>query len=170
MSEHWRTDMSRDADKKRALLTSWWANLLPDHSFPLFEPLEPFDPKAATARLASLPAAPSVYVLLADIDGEVTPVYIGKADRSTPGVRWQQHLDGWMRGTGNYARWREALLDGEGRVRYALTLLVVPAEDIVSPPLPGFPSTLGSVEYQLVGLAADAFPGRLLNSEGQGRC
>jgi hypothetical protein len=162
--------MSPDADKKRALLKSWWANLLPEHSFRLFEPLEPFDPKVAMTRLATLPAAPSIYVLLADMDGEVTPVYIGKADRSTPGVRWQQHLDDWKRGTGSYARWREALLDREGRVRYALTLLVVPAEAIVRPPLPGFPSTVGSVEYQLVGLAADAFPGRLLNSEGQGRC
>jgi hypothetical protein len=161
--------MSHDADKKRALLAAWWAGLLPDHSFPLFERLEPLAPKVAMARLAKLPAAPSVYVLLADIDGEVTPVYIGKADRSTPGVRWQLHLAGWVRGTGSYARWRVALLDAEGRVRYKLTLLVVPAVAIVSPPLPGFPTTIGSVEYQLVGLAADAFPGRLLNSEGQGR-
>jgi hypothetical protein len=162
--------MNRDAGKKRELLTSWWASFLPDHSCRLFDPLAPLDPEAAMARLARLPTTPSVYVLLADIDGEATPVYIGKADRSTPGVRWQQHLDAWKRGTGSYARWREALLDAQGRVRYALTLLVVPAEAIVSPPLPGFPTTIGSVEYQLVGLAADAFPGRLLNSEGQGRC
>src|SRR5262245_22267896 len=100
MSDHGHTHVSQDADKKRALLTSWWSDLLPDHSFLLFGPLDPFNPRAAMARLASLPAAPSVYVLLADIDGEATPVYIGKAD--DPGVRWRQHLDGWVRGTGSY--------------------------------------------------------------------
>jgi hypothetical protein len=94
--------------------------------------------------------------------------FLGKTD--DPMARWRQHLDGWASGTGSYARWRQALLDAEGRVRYPLTLLVVSAVAIVRAPLPGFPTTVGSVEYQLVGLAADAFPGRLLNSEGQGRC
>lgn len=162
--------MTRDADLKRAMLSDWWANLLPDRSVRLFEALDSFDPKAATARLAGLPSSPSVYVLFADIDGEVTPVYVGKADRLSPGERWRQHLDGWARGTGPYGRWREALLDAEDRVRHDLILLVVPAVAIVNPPLPGFPTTIGSVEYQLVGLAADAFPGRLLNNEGRGRC
>jgi hypothetical protein len=45
MSGQGRPDMSRDADRKRALLTSWWANLLPAHSCRLFEPLELLDPK-----------------------------------------------------------------------------------------------------------------------------
>jgi hypothetical protein len=160
--------MSSDADKKRALLTSWWAELMPDHAVRLFDALAPLDAKTALARLANLPTSACVYVLLADIGGELTPVYIGKADDAL--VRWRQHLDGWVRGTGGYARWRRALLDSDGLVRYGLTLLVVPAQAIISPPLPGFPTTVGSVEYQLVGLAADAYPGRLLNSEGQGRC
>jgi hypothetical protein len=134
----------RDADKKRALLRSWWTNLLPDYSFHLFDAHAPLDPKTAMARLTGLPAVPSIYVLLADIDGEVTPVYVGKAD--DPSVRWRQHLDGWENGAGCYVRWRQALLDAGGRVRYRLTLLVVPAGDIVSPPLPGFPTTVGSVE------------------------
>jgi hypothetical protein len=160
--------MSRDADKKRALLAAWWADLLPDHSVRLFARLAPLDPAASLTRLSDLPSVPSVYVLLADIGGEATPVYIGKAD--DPGIRWRQHLDGWVRGTGSYARWRQALLTTDGRVRYDLTLLVVPAGAISRPPLPGFPATVGSVEYQLVGLAADAYPGCLLNHEGQGRC
>jgi hypothetical protein len=159
---------SRDADKKRALLAAWWAPLLQNHCFGLFDRLTPLDPTAALLRLAAVPAVSSIYVLLADIYGEVTPVYIGKAD--DPLARWRQHLDGWLRGSGSYARWREALLDADERVRYDLTLLVVPADAIVNSPIPGFPTTVGSVEYQLVGLASDAFPGRLLNSEGQGRC
>lgn len=162
--------MSRDSDKKREQLNAWWADLLPEHSFQLFEPLEPLDPMVAMDRLASLPAAPSVYVLFADIERKVTPVYVGKADRSTPSDRWRQHLDGWVRGTGSYAHWRETLLEADGKVRYNLTLLVVPEVALIRPPLPGFPCTIGSVEYQLVGLAADAFPGWLLNHEGQGRC
>jgi hypothetical protein len=159
---------SRDADKKRTLLAAWCTPLLPGHSLRLCDRVSSFDTRAALLRLATLPTAPSIYILLADINGEATPVYIGKSDE--PATRWRQHIDGWMRGTGSYARWREALLDSEERIRYDLTLLVVPAEDIVVPPLPGFPTSVGSVEYQLVGLASDAFPGRLLNSEGQGRC
>ena len=63
-----------DADQKRAFLVAWWANLLPDHSYRRVERLQRLDPKASIARLASRPAVPSVYVLLADINGEVTPV------------------------------------------------------------------------------------------------
>jgi hypothetical protein len=162
------TEMTRDADKKRALLAAWWVPLLSDYSIRLFDRHTSFDPSAASLRLATVPAVSSIYVLLADINGEVTPLYVGKAE--DPLARWRQHLDGWMRGSGSYARWREALLDAEERTRYELTLLVVPAEAITFPPIPGFPTTVGSVEYQLVGLASDAFPGHLLNSEGQGRC
>jgi uncharacterized YccA/Bax inhibitor family protein len=36
--------MSRDAGKKRMLLTSWWTSLLPSYDFHLFDSLAPFDP------------------------------------------------------------------------------------------------------------------------------
>lgn len=159
--------MSRDADKKRILFNAWSATLLPKHSFHLCEPFAPLDPNTLMARLAGLPVTSSIYILFANIGGEATPVYIGKAD--DPSVRWRQHIDGWIRGTRSYARWRKNLIDTDDRVRYDVTLLVVPAEAIVNPPLPGFPTTVGSVEYQLVGLASDAFPGRLLNCEGKER-
>ena len=53
--------------------------------------------------------------------------------------------------------------DRDGRAAADLTLLVVPVAAITRPPIPGFPVTLGAVEYQLVGLVQDAHPGRLLN-------
>lgn len=47
--------------------------------------------------------------------------------------------------------------------------MVVPEDAISASPIPGFPTSVGSVEYQLVALAQDAFPGTLLNREGVGR-
>jgi len=47
--------------------------------------------------------------------------------------------------------------------------MVVPQDAIIAPPIPGFPTSVGSVEYQLVALAQDAFARTLLNREGVGR-
>lgn len=160
--------MNRDADKKRELLTGWWSGYLPTYSVRLFDRSARFDLAVARTRLAGLPAAPSVYVLFATAADGTAPVYIGKAEN--PVVRWAQHLDGWQKGARGYGRWRAALLDPDDRALADLTLLVVPVADVRTPPIPGFPVTLGALEYQLVGLAADAFPGRLLNSEGKARC
>jgi hypothetical protein len=160
--------MNPDADRKRQLLAEWWADLLPQFSVRLLNPGEPLEQAVALGRLRQRPelcgAGPSVYVLFADL----VPVYIGRTDDVLG--RWEQHLKGWAAGTKSYARWRQALLNTDGSARFALVLLVVPATAITRPPIPGFPTTAGSVEYQLVGLAADAYPGRLLNHEGRGRC
>jgi hypothetical protein len=160
--------MSPDADQKRKLLTEWWADLLPRFAVGLLQPGEQLEQEVALERLRETTglcaAGPSVYVLFADL----VPVYIGRTDDVLG--RWEQHLKGWAAGTKSYARWRQALLSPDGSARFALVLLVVPAGAITRPPIPGFPSTAGSVEYQLVGLAADAYPGRLLNHEGRGRC
>jgi hypothetical protein len=159
--------MSPDAERKRQLLAEWWADLLPGFSVRLLNPSEPLE-QLALERLRETPelwaAGPAVYVLFADL----VPVYIGRTDDVVG--RWEQHLKGWAAGRKSYARWRQALLSPDGTTRFALVLLVVPAAAITRPPIPGFPTTAGSVEYQLVGLAADAYPGRLLNHEGQGRC
>ncbi len=157
-----------DQEKKRTLLTTWWADFIPTYSVRLFDRNAPFDPTAAISRLKGCIPAPSIYILFADSDGEDTPVYIGKADN--PLTRWRQHLDGWAKGMGSYARWRTELLDCNSGVRSDLMLLVVPVDVVTQPPIPGFPLSMGSLEYQLVGLAEAAYPGRLFNSEGKGRC
>ena len=163
--------MSQDADRKRVLLTDWCGAFLPQHSAPILTRGMPVGRELALERIARMPAGcpagSSVYVLLAEtVEGPV-PVYIGKAD--SPLRRWRQHLEGWCLGTRSYAKWREVLLDPDGLARDDLTLLIVPATSIDRPPIPGFPMTIGAVEYQLVGLAEGAYPGRLLNDEGRGR-
>ena len=86
----------------------------------------------------------------------------------SPVQRWRAHLAGVDRGTRGYARWRESLLDPAGGARCGLCLALVAASTIVGPPIPGFPASVGAVEYQLVSLAGDAY-GRLLNVEGNRR-
>jgi hypothetical protein len=163
--------MSRDADRKRGLLCGWWGDLLTTHAVRILDAGTPLQKGPVLERLGGLVGesrqSQSIYVLFVETEAGKVPVYVGRAD--APLVRWGQHLDGWLSGVGPYARWRGSLLDERGRAREALTLLVVPVESIARPPIPGFPTSVGSVEYQLVALAEDAYPGRLLNHEGKGR-
>ncbi|AFZ69386.1 GIY-YIG nuclease family protein [Deinococcus peraridilitoris] len=162
---------SADAIRKRALFDGWLAAHL-DFLVPLASAGEEIDRRTVQARLTSLvgrqQAPEYVYVLLERRPAEMTPAYIGKA--LSPRERWTQHLIGLARGTGSYARWRTRLLrEGHESVRFDLQLLVVGEPQVQFPPIPDFPMTIGAVEYQLVGLAADAYPLRLLNHEGQTR-
>lgn len=159
--------MSRDAEKKMFLLTEWWGEFAPARTIKLLDRFAVIDHAAALARLGVLSAEPSVYVLFSGTYGHEVPVYVGKAD--DPIRRWNGHLDGLRKGQKSYARWRTALLDPDGRAAADLTLMVIPVAAINRPPIPGFPLTLGALEYQLVGLIQDAYPGRLLNVEGRGR-
>ncbi|WP_022800961.1 GIY-YIG nuclease family protein [Deinococcus ficus] len=165
--------MTREGDalRKRALFEAWMAEHQP-FSVPLAEKGEPIHRRSVMARLTSLAgrqkAAEYVYVLSERRPDEVTPAYIGKT--RSPAARWNQHLTALAQGEAHYARWRQRFLrEGHETVRFDLDLLVVGEPHIAFPPLPGFPTTIGAVEYQLVGLAADAYPLRLLNHEGQAR-
>ncbi|MBA4189526.1 MAG: hypothetical protein C0467_16175 [Planctomycetaceae bacterium] len=163
--------MVRDAEKKKTLLHEWLVPFLPTRAVRILDSGSILEKASVQQRLSTLsgncPNTFSIYVLFSETTEGLVPVYIGKADQ--PLVRWGQHLDGWLAGSGVYGGWRRALLDDQGKARTALTLLVVPGTDITRPPIPGFPTTVGAVEYQLVGLAGDAYPGRLLNHEGVGR-
>lgn len=163
--------MGGDGDRKRELLQDWWRELLPVYSVRLFGRGDLVDRAVGVASLGGLPSAcrecPAVYILFADSTAGPVPVYVGKADDAL--TRWAQHLDGWTAGRGSYARWRRELLDEGGRCRDDLFLLIVPRAAITHPPIAGLPATVGAVEYQLVALAEDAYPGWLLNHEGRGR-
>ena len=160
-----------DALRKRMLFETW----VTEHqaySLTFAQQGEPIDRRTVLARLTSLAgrqrAAEYVYVLSERRPQEDTPAYIGKA--GSPVTRWSQHLAGLSKGEGSYARWRSRFLrEGHETVRFDMTLLVVGETSIQFPPLPDFPTTIGAVEYQLVGLAADGYPLRLLNHEGQAR-
>jgi len=118
-------------------------------------------------RAGDHPHVESIYLLLVEEDGDLVPVYIGRT--KDPVKRWAQHLKGLHQGERLYARWRQALLTPTGRVRQALKLVIIPVSDIRSAPLPNFPTSTGALEYQLVSIASEAYPGRLLNHEGNRR-
>lgn len=97
--------------------------------------------------------------MLVAADEPLRPLYIGKSKH--PLHRWKQHLTHLARGEGVYARWLPLW-------ERSLELYVIPDEALQAAPLPGFPVTVGSVEYQLIGLAQDAYD-HLLNSDGVAR-
>ncbi len=160
-----------DALRKRMLFEAWMTEHQA-HSLTFAQQGEPIDRRTVLARLTSLAGrqrSPEyVYILSERRPGEDTPAYIGKTQ--SPVTRWSQHLAGLSKGEASYARWRSRFLrEGHETVRFDMTLLVMGETSIQFPPLPDFPTTIGAVEYQLVGLAADGYPLRLLNDEGQSR-
>jgi hypothetical protein len=161
-------------DQEKALLFHLWLN---DHKdgnvFPLFSTDYP-DFKLTTEAKAffSLPEQTGLYlyILLArNIHDEYVPLYIGKT--SSPRDRWiNGHLRSLNRAVettrpASYSKWIHSLESMEGE----LHLFCIHESKVKAPSIPGFPQTIGSIEYQLVSLANDAFPGKLLNSEGVGR-
>jgi hypothetical protein len=112
----------------------------------------------------------SLYVMcLGNPMEEGIPAYIGKS--SSPMKRWKKgHLKKLNKvrkgkSTGSYVKWVE-LLDRVGIIPF---ILCIKEDDVRFPPIPGFPATVGSIEYQLISLAADSFSEYLLNQEGAPR-
>ncbi|MFC4427161.1 GIY-YIG nuclease family protein [Deinococcus navajonensis] len=160
-----------DALRKRVLFENWMA-AHQVHTLAFAGQGEPIDRRTVLSRLTSLAgrqrASEYVYILSERRPQEEMPAYIGRA--RSPVTRWTQHLAGLPRGEASYVRWRSRFLrEGHETVRFDLTLTVVGEASVQFSPLPGFPTTIGAVEYQLVGLAAEGFPLRLLNHEGQAR-
>ena len=163
--------MESDTLKKRVLFETW-LEAHRDASALLALAGEPIDRRRFLARMASLAGRQQdddyVYLLLERRPSEETPAYIGRA--TSPMRRWMEHLSGLSRGEGPYARWRTRLLrEGHETTRFDLEVLVVGETHLLFPPLPGCPTATSAVEDQLVRLAADAYPLRLLDHEGQGR-
>lgn len=164
--------MSTEGDALRnRVLFETWLEAHRDASATLALAGEPIDRRRFLARVASLAGHQRddeyVYLLMERRPSEDTPAYIGRA--TSPMRRWMEHLTGLARGTDRYARWRTRLLrEGHETSRFDLELLVVGDTHVLFPPMPGYSSDIGAVEDQLIGLAADAYPLRLLNHEGQG--
>ena len=162
--------MESDALKNRVLFETW-VEAHRGMSATLALAGEPIDRRRFLARVASLAGQQRdddyVYLLLERRPSEETPAYIGRA--VSPMRRWMEHLTGLAKGTGSYARWRTRLLrEGHETTRFDLEVLVVGETHLHFPPLPSAPATVTAVE-QLVGLAANAYPLRLLDPEGQER-
>lgn len=160
-----------DALRKRVLFETW-LEAHREASAPLSLAGEPIDRRRFLARMASLAGQQQdddyLYLLLERRPSEETPAYIGRA--ASPMRRWMAHLSGLARGEGTYARWRTRLLrEGHETTRFDLEVLVVGESHLLFAPLPGAPLTVTAVEEQLVGLAADAYPLRLLDLTEPGR-
>ena len=108
-----------------------------------------------------------IYLLCISTDIETIPVYIGKS--VNPYTRWKSHIGKLLVGKGSYLRWKNLLINDNDIAKQSLILLIIPENEIVTPPIPNFPKTVGSVEYQLVSLVSDAYPDTLLNKEGNRR-
>jgi hypothetical protein len=167
-----QVDMNRGDQEKAGLFTSWLYAHLKGNLILLFSTGAPsFELTAEAKSFFAKPEVSSLYlyILLVRNGDELIPLYIGKA--SSPRSRW---INGHLRSlrkalsaerpTG-YSRWVRALEKAEGEVY----LFCIHEGAICYPPIPDFPKTVGSIEYQLVSLASDAFPGMLLNNEGVGR-
>ncbi|MEH7744735.1 GIY-YIG nuclease family protein [Neobacillus drentensis] len=108
-----------------------------------------------------------IYLLCMSSDNETIPVYVGKS--VNPYTRWKSHIGKLLEGKGSYLRWKNLLIHDDNIAKHALILLIIPDNEILTPPIPNFPKTVGSVEYQLVSLVSDAYPDTLLNKEGNRR-
>lgn len=155
-------------------MRAWLAAHAPENYAPLFASRAPAYRLTAEA-VTLLKRAPdgggiSLYVVSLGIPGSETAVaYVGKA--ASPWRRWQ----------GGHLRNLRAAAEGRKSSVYAdwvrlfestvetIHLVRVGEGQIEFPPIPGFPCTVGSVEYQLVSLAYDCFPEYLLNREGVAR-
>ena len=161
------------------VLFETWLEAHRDASATLALAGERIDRRRFLARVASLAgqqrSGDYVYLLLERRPNEETPAYIGRA--ASPMRRWMEHLSGLaagagpagtgLAGTGPYARWRTRLLrEGHETTRFDLEVLVVGETYLQFPPLPGGASTISAVADQLAGLAADAYPLRLLDLAG----
>ena len=81
------------------------------------------------------------------------PLYIGKSN--SPLLRWRSHLKMLnISAKGSYVAWRRAFDTMSGSV----CLSVIGARSLKSAPFPGFPCSVGSIEYQLVSLACGFSP------------
>lgn len=159
--------------EKAELFFTWMTSHLDGRSVLLFSHLLPEPAVTVDAKIALTgcdPSAIHLYVLyVGDSKHLAKPLYIGKAD--SPAKRWLQgHLPSLRRAAhgskqGSYSRWWHALQASGTDIR----LFIIAEPDILFAPIPGFPKTVGSIENQLISLAADAFPGALLNYEGVGR-
>lgn len=160
--------------QKRDLIQKWMAVHATNNSAPLFinkSKLFKLSPEAdQLLATKEQHIGYSLYIVcMGDPSIETIPIYIGKS--SSPQKRWKnghlRKLNEANKGSSNnsYRKWLEIL----GPSIIMAFILCLNEDDILFAPIPDFPATIGSIEYQLVSLAADSFPGYILNLEGRSR-
>lgn len=154
----------------RVLLHDWLAAYTVRFSLKLLRKGDLFDKQQLLDRVADLtskiPGESVIYVLSVVKGEELVPVYVGKT--KTPLKRWEGHINGLLGGGGHYSKWQQVLFQN-WKARFDVSLVLIPASEISEPPIPNFPTTVGSVEYQLVELVSENYPETCLNVEGKRR-
>jgi hypothetical protein len=159
-----------DRKRKQELLAMWMMTHGPDRKTLLIAEGEPFSQVNTVERICNRVKHQKIseevlYLLIAVTPDDQVPVYVGRATAVCS--RWTKHFSGIQKGKGLYSRWCTLLFTDLMVARYSLILMIIPGSQITSPPIPGFPTTIGAVEYQLVSLMADAYPSMILNHEGR---
>ena len=161
-------------EEKRVLLQKWLFAHAQGRSAKLFIGcVDTYDlSEAAETLLRSYEETISISLYVAylnDLQSGLIPIYIGKS--AHPLQRWK---DGHCRNlakvknenkSGSYTRWVRLL----ERMKTPPFIMCIGQKNVLFPPIPEFPLTIGSIEYQLISLASDAFRSYLLNYEGRSR-
>jgi hypothetical protein len=156
--------------EKVQLITSWLNQSINNFSFNFCTKGEKIDSVSVQNSIARMldgyGKSECIYLLCIKNELDYVPIYIGKS--KTPGNRWRSHIKNLFDGKASYARWKSFLIENYV-AKHNCLLIVIPDIAISEPPISGFPKTIGSIEYQLVSLASDAYPDTLLNHEGNRR-
>lgn len=159
---------------KRGLLSDWISAHAPGNFATLFAsraPLFALTSDAVQLLQRQHPANENAIYIVCIGSPESSPIiaYIGKA--VDPWQRWNnghlRKLREAAQGSRNssYTRWVR-LFESTAESIY---LILLSQSQILFPPIAGFPSTVGAIEYQLIALAQDCFHAFLLNREGAAR-
>jgi hypothetical protein len=161
-----------DSDKKKHLLKNWISYYLEDYLIDIAVEGQRITRNMIVESIAKqssniTESKEYIYLLCIYEGNKLIPVYIGKS--TNPLIRWKNHQVKWLSGKGTYFNWKNLLITENEMAKYTLKLLIIPENEIINPPIPNFPNTVGSIEYQLISLVSDAYPKTLLNKEGNRR-
>ncbi|GEM_PF-5771668 len=161
-------------DEKCILFKKWFLEHMENNTVPLFISKAP-DFKltiAAENLLKSQLQGNYIYIMyFKKANFDLIPLYVGKTTNLLK--RWKGgggHIEKLKKAAndaleGTYLNWANRLEKLEGEI----FLFCLDEQNVIFSPIPYFPITIGAIEYQLISLAADVYPGFLLNKEGVGR-
>jgi hypothetical protein len=159
--------------RKRALFTKWLQQIPSEQKILLFNAHQRVSDWNRTDQLREFLKTHSteycIYLMLSEIAPSIeVPLYIGKSKDVLK--RWDDHFNNLFnkQKMKSYSQWWSKLID-QDQFLYNTYLLVISQSKIQTPPIPDFPTSVQSVEYQLIGLASDAYAEYLLNQEGNRR-
>lgn len=158
---------------KLTLFNDWTDDHLAMSPLPLFDPSrQGFFLREASIKFLSTNKDLGMYLYILFVrksENNSYPIYIGKT--SSLLKRWvnghvKKLQESYINGSNNlYKKWIANLVDCKEKV----FLGCIHESKVKYPPIPNFPQTIGAVEYQLISLAQDAYPNKLLNKEGVSR-